>query len=560
MTRPPVTVAAPTSASTSRDLVAERILDDLQVRRAKREQRVHARHRRRLRQKHLRRLIGLTVPFLLALAWGERPGRVEVEGRTVWAWRTTNVARAVEKAGVQPAWGDLVDVRGQTLARGFGSPPTPMAGGRVISYAAPARAYRSISLQPGADRREATYEHATLLPAPRDEDEWAASGKPVYLAANPSVCGMARRELGSLSGLPAVVERAIALPIVAAGAAVQTPKRLALTFDDGPNGDTSREILSILRAHNAKATFFLLGERVAGGRAVVEQQVAEGHEIGNHSWRHPKMTRLSVEAALANIERAEVAISAVAGSRCRWFRPPYGETTAHLRKAILGAGYNIALWSVDTRDWQKPGSNTIYQRIMNGAKPGAVILMHDGGERHQTIAACRQAIPELLRQGYELVTLSELAMSMSGDDAGVMLLTDQGVWRAHVPGEPVHVVVGGRELPDVEPVLAMAGRILLPAPTILDALGADWEWDAEAQTVTVSSLRGRFRLRMDSERVQWDDREVRLEVPPILYHDVPLVPAQALARTTGARFDKSYSPMTLRFSFAEPVFSPRPNR
>lgn len=561
MTKPPLTVTEPMSGSSSSNLTTNHTANDLRARRAERERQVQARRRRRLRQKRVRRLAVLLVPVFAALAWYARPVRVDVEGRSVWAWRTTSVAGAVRKAGVQPAWGDLVDVRGASLARGFGNPPTPVAAGLPISYAASARAYRSISLEPGSDRRESTHERATLLPAPGDEDEWAHSWQPAYVASNISVAGVARREVGSLSGLPAVVERAVAFPIAAGTtAALPAPKRLALTFDDGPNGEMTREILSILRAHDARATFFLLGDCVARGREVIEQQVAEGHEIGNHSWGHPQMNRMSVSGALANIERAEAAISAAAGIRCRWFRPPYGATTTGLRRAILEAGYNIALWSVDTEDWQKPGANTIYRRIMSGAEPGAIILMHDGGERHQTIAACRQAVPELIRQGYELVTLSELAVSMPGGEAGVMLLTDEGAWRAHVPREPIRVIVGGRELPDVEPVLAMAGRILLPAPAILDALGADWEWSAEAQTVTVFSLRGRFRLRMDSERVLWDDREVRLEVPPILYHDVPLVPAQALARTAGARLDTSYDPMTLRFSFAEPVFSQQPAR
>jgi hypothetical protein len=149
--------------------------------------------------------------------------------------------------------------------------------------------------------------------------------------------------------------------------------------------------------------------------------------------------------------------------------------------------------------------------------------------------------------GYELVTLSEMTAQTSGDDAGMTLATDAGTWTAHLPEEPIRVSVNGSELGSPGPILVVDGSVLLPAPAILQGLGADWSWDTEGQVVTVSSLRGTFRFRLNSPLVSWDDREVRMDVPPVLYHDTPLVPAQALARAAGARLDEQVSPRAFHF-------------
>jgi hypothetical protein len=116
-----------------------------------------------------------------------------------------------------------------------------------------------------------------------------------------------------------------------------------------------------------------------------------------------------------------------------------------------------------------------------------------------------------------------------------------------VPEEPVQVTVNGRDLSDAGLILVANGSVLVPAPAILQELGATWDWDTEGQTVTVTSLRGTFRFRLNSPLVAWDGREVRVDVPPMLYHDTPLIPAQALARAAGARLDEQPSPRALHF-------------
>jgi peptidoglycan/xylan/chitin deacetylase (PgdA/CDA1 family) len=519
--------------------------------RDERERRAQARRRRRLRSQRIRRLALLcavvALPALVVGGADRRPVKATIGGVGVWTWGNRSVAYATRKAGVKPPYGDLVDVRGNVLQPGGGECPVALVKGRPVSYGAPVRECRDVTFERGRDVREPLTAEATLVASAAGE-EWRNSWKPEYLSGKTSVAGIERTERGALSGGPYLHDRSSAEPIAAGSAAPYRAKRLALTFDDGPNGDTTREILSILNAHGARATFFLLGDCVAGGQDIVREELAGGHEIGNHSWGHPQMSRLGPQGALANLARAERLIQEAGAPRCRWVRPPYGATNTAVRKAILQAGYNIALWSCDTNDWQRPGADTIYRRIIAGAKPGANILCHDGGgSREQTIAAVRRAVPELIAMGYELVTLSEMTAQVAADDAGMVLTNGSGTWEAHVPEEPVQVTVNGRDLSDAGPILVANGSVLVPAPAILQELGATWDWDTEGQTVTVTSLRGTFRFRLNSPLVAWDGREVRVDVPPMLYHDTPLIPAQALARAAGVRLEEQPSPRALAF-------------
>ncbi len=443
-------------------------------------------------------------------------------------------------------------MRGGVIQPGGGALPTPLSAGQPVAYDAKAYRHRHLTLQRGADKREPVREEAVLTASPR-EAEWARDWKPSYFPSAAGLAGLTRWEIGTLSGLRVAVDRVSATPLRGTREArAFLPKRMALTFDDGPNGDTTRRFLSVLARNGAHATFFLLADCIGHDQELVRRQVAAGQEVGNHSWGHPLLTRKGVAEALANISRAETIISAAAGKRCRWFRPPYGATTSAQRKAILEAGYNIALWSVDTEDWRKPGADTIYRRIMNGAEPGAIVLCHDGGgDRSQTLAAISRAMPDLIAEGYELVTLSELAETMPGDDGGVMLRTARDEWVAHAPREPISVSVSGQALPNLSPILVVKGKVLLPVGRVLDALGVKWEWNQAAQTIDVTSPQARVRLRLDSPRVLWNDRELRLDVPPVLYHGFPLISAEVLARAAGAQLRETPNPRMFAYSLGD---------
>jgi peptidoglycan/xylan/chitin deacetylase (PgdA/CDA1 family) len=159
-----------------------------------------------------------------------------------------------------------------------------------------------------------------------------------------------------------------------------------LTFDDGPGPDTAA-LLDVLARHATTATFFLLGERVAGNRHTLERLAREGHRLGNHSWDHPDLRTLPLSAVRDQLERTSDAIEAAGGVRPEVFRPPFGYTSVPIEELAGSLGMSTALWDLDTRDWARPGTEAIAAALAS-APPRAVVLLHDGpGDRGQTVAA-----------------------------------------------------------------------------------------------------------------------------------------------------------------------------
>jgi peptidoglycan/xylan/chitin deacetylase (PgdA/CDA1 family) len=175
-------------------------------------------------------------------------------------------------------------------------------------------------------------------------------------------------------------------------------KVLYLTFDDGPQPIYTPKVLAVLAKHHAKATFFVLGREVAAHPGLVELERSYGHHVGNHTWDHPMLTHLT-DARI----RQEISTTGVQ-SKC--FRPPFRDTDA--RVAAIAASYHLrqVLWDVDTKDWTKPGAAKIERAILRGARPGAIILLHDGGgNRSETVAALDRALTQLAAQGYTFRSL-----------------------------------------------------------------------------------------------------------------------------------------------------------
>lgn len=184
-------------------------------------------------------------------------------------------------------------------------------------------------------------------------------------------------------------------------------KEIALTFDAGSDL-IGIEVLDSLKKHNAKATFFLEGAWVDHYPKHAKRIADEGHEIGNHTYSHPRATEISSSALIQDIQKGERAIEAVTGVSPRpYFRFPYGAFNNATLEAVAKAGYPYSVqWTLDTRDWEHPEADVIVDRIMAGASNGDIILMHIGGKN--TAEAVEKAIPLLKNKGYQLVTLSEL--------------------------------------------------------------------------------------------------------------------------------------------------------
>lgn len=191
----------------------------------------------------------------------------------------------------------------------------------------------------------------------------------------------------------------------------------ALTFDDGPSLHYTPQILDILAAKQVRATFFLTGQMAEEHPDIARRIVAEGHEIGNHTYSHVNMIFLNRLALADEIDRGHQAIVAATGVAPTLFRPPRGLFNEKVRTALVGRGYQIILWSVSAADWGLLSANTIAWRIRHFAHPGAVYLFHDGGaliknnggKRAKTVAVLPVAIDYLRGQGYSLVTVGEMA-------------------------------------------------------------------------------------------------------------------------------------------------------
>ncbi|WP_405091931.1 polysaccharide deacetylase family protein [Micromonospora sp. NBC_01392] len=182
---------------------------------------------------------------------------------------------------------------------------------------------------------------------------------------------------------------------------------VALTFDDGPDPRYTPQILAQLRAAHVTATFCLVGKQAKRYPHLVAQIVREGHQLCNHSWRHDvDLGRRPAAEIRADLERTNRAIRAAApDAPITWFRQPGGRWTAEELTVARQLGLRPLHWSVDPQDWDHPPAKKIIARVESAAHHGSVVLMHDaGGDRTQTMAACRRLIPDLKRR-YGIVRL-----------------------------------------------------------------------------------------------------------------------------------------------------------
>ena len=199
-------------------------------------------------------------------------------------------------------------------------------------------------------------------------------------------------------------------PATPAPAPTTGNKVIALTFDDGPGPHTAH-LLDILDQYGAKATFFLIGSKVSGQASIVRSIQARGHQLGNHSWSHPELPKLPVDQIASEIDRTNDAIKQATGVTPAILRPPYGAVNGVVLEQLRLRGMSSILWSVDTRDWADRNSDIVCSRAVAGARPGAIILMHD---IHQTsVGAVPCILSALKQQGYSFVTVQGLLGNMA---------------------------------------------------------------------------------------------------------------------------------------------------
>lgn len=180
-------------------------------------------------------------------------------------------------------------------------------------------------------------------------------------------------------------------------------KQIALSFDDGPHSVYTPKLLDGLRKRGVHATFFLLGENVAGKEAIVKQMQEDGHLIGNHGFTHVQMSKESVGTACEQIEMNNQQIEAITGVRPQYMRPPYGSWTEELE---CTTNMDVVMWDLDPRDWKVQNTKKIVRYVVKHVEPGDIILLHD--VYPTSVEAALEIIDTLTKEGYTFVTVDEL--------------------------------------------------------------------------------------------------------------------------------------------------------
>ncbi|MFE3516696.1 polysaccharide deacetylase family protein [Streptomyces sp. NPDC059166] len=176
---------------------------------------------------------------------------------------------------------------------------------------------------------------------------------------------------------------------------------MVLTFDDGPDPRYTPLILDTLRAHDVRAMFFVCGEMAADNPGLLKEMADDGHVVGNHSWSHPLIPKLSRAAIRDELGSTSEVIEKTLGAPPLWYRAPYGAWNRNSFEIGAALGMEPMAWTVDTLDWTEPGTAAIVRRVEKGAAPGVVVLSHDaGGDRSQSVAALRRYLPVLLERGF----------------------------------------------------------------------------------------------------------------------------------------------------------------
>ncbi len=185
-------------------------------------------------------------------------------------------------------------------------------------------------------------------------------------------------------------------------------KIIALTFDDGPWPSSTAKILDILKKNNIKGTFFVVGQNVKNYPDLIKQVVTDGHVIGNHTWHH-WYHHMNAQAAAYEVANTGDIIYQTTGVKTSLFRPPGGIMNNGVAAYAKSNKYAVIMWSADSMDYSRPAVPRLMNNIFREAKPGGIVLMHDGGgDRSHTVKALPDIISKFRKQGYEFVTVPEL--------------------------------------------------------------------------------------------------------------------------------------------------------
>ena len=342
---------------------------------------------------------------------------VTVNGATHTIPSGTTIDKLIDDGYASPQAGNLLAVDSSVLTEGGGDRFSATVNGEATNDGSKKlRKNDVVAIEDGADTTEDYDSSTESIPYERVEDNnyWNGSLH-VYIEGQD---GVRTTKTGKVSGKTVTEDTT---PAVNEEYKIYTAdtgddKVIALTFDDGPWESSTEQILDILKENDAHATFFTIGKQIADHADAVKRAYNEGNEICTHTWDHAagsgqgvNLTYMSADEQIQEVQKGFEAIKEVTGEEpTHIMRAPGGNFKGDIVWTLQPYIDAEIGWNVDTEDWRRPGADAIASRIMK-AKPGSVILMHDGGgDRSQTVEALRQALPKLKAEGYRFITVSEL--------------------------------------------------------------------------------------------------------------------------------------------------------
>ena len=186
--------------------------------------------------------------------------------------------------------------------------------------------------------------------------------------------------------------------------------RIALTFDDGPTPGVTEIVLEELGKRKLHTTFFMVGQRVLEAPELARRVATEGHEIGNHTFNHLKLTTLSDQRVDEELQQLQETLGETVGFRPVWLRPPYGALRKNQAGIAERNNLGVVLWNIDAHDWSQPGVDAIVETVLTGAAAGSIVLCHD--LHRQTAESLPQILDGLQERGFNFVTVSRLLGSV----------------------------------------------------------------------------------------------------------------------------------------------------
>jgi peptidoglycan-N-acetylglucosamine deacetylase len=338
--------------------------------------------------------VGFAVALVVVLGGKDR-GKltVTVAGRPVQVKSGATLGEAASALGLRPRAGDLLDVEGSVLRRNA-TPGALLLDGHAASSRTRLRSGDRIAVVPGRERREPVARELVRLPSGRTQDPQFS------LARTP--------------GSEIVVRGAISRKLVSArfvpnGRPPRIERTVALTFDDGPSPRYTPRVLATLRRLHVRATFFVIGYLADSYPGLVRRELRAGMTVGNHTYNHPEVP--AFDRLPQRLMEDEIALGAEslrrAGADPKLFRPPGGSYSPAVVNAAQTLEERLVLWSVDPADWQRGVTSAqITRRVLAGARPGSIVILHDGGgDRSATISALPAIVRGLRHRHLHLVAV-----------------------------------------------------------------------------------------------------------------------------------------------------------